>query len=322
MIKCFQQCQAPVSHGLAICQKECVVLKIIACLILIGFSLAPAGCNREEVPQSMTVSTSIEPTGWLIREIAGDIIEVNVLLPSSGSHHSYQPSEAEITKVMASDAYFTIGLAFESRGWIGAIERSPRVGVIDLTEGIKRLELAEHAHHEHDEEGEDHAHDDHSELDPHLWLDPQMLIKMARVTAAKLSAMYPDYTSSFQQNLIDFEQRMMALDNELKEKLEPVQRRDFFVFHPAWGYFGNRYGFKQHAIEVGGREPTDAEISDLIVTARQTSAVNLFVQPQINSATAQRVADAIGMRVVTVDPMAVPIDENLRRFANTLADTQ
>ena len=59
-------------------------------------------------------------------------------------------------------------------------------------------------------------------------------------------------------------------------------------------------------------------MAKLIHQARESGAKVIFVQPQFSTKSAQTVANAIGGRVVPMDPLAQDWAENLRRIASEL----
>jgi zinc transport system substrate-binding protein len=91
------------------------------------------------------------------------------------------------------------------------------------------------------------------------------------------------------------------------------------VFHPSWGYFADDYGLRQLAIEVDGKVPSDAEISRLQRRARELGITVVYVQPQIAGQALHAVADSIGARVETLDPLAPDVIANLRQTATEIA---
>ena len=100
----------------------------------------------------------------------------------------------------------------------------------------------------------------------------------------------------------------------------PLRSRRFMVFHPAWGYFADTYGLTQIAIEQEGKEPGARALTALIEQARAKQVRVIFVQPQFNRKTAQRLAAAIGGRVEPIDPLAENYIDNLRRVARLIAE--
>ena len=101
--------------------------------------------------------------------------------------------------------------------------------------------------------------------------------------------------------------------------LAGVQRSAFMVFHPAWGYFADTYGLKQIPIEVAGKEPGARTLAQIIATGRRAQVKVIFVQTQFSRRTAETIAEALGARVVAVDPLAEDYLNNLRRVAGQFA---
>ena len=114
---------------------------------------------------------------------------------------------------------------------------------------------------------------------------------------------------------------LAALDAELSAALSGLDSRNFLVYHPAWGYFADRYGLTQVAIEREGKEPGARALTALIEQARREGVRLILVQPQMNPKAAEQVARAIGGRVAVADPLAADYVEGLRQLARLLAGT-
>ena len=87
-------------------------------------------------------------------------------------------------------------------------------------------------------------------------------------------------------------------------QLVPLRGASVYVYHPSWGYFCDAYGLHQHAIEVEGKDPSDAELTALQAQARRERVKVIFVQPQIAGRSAQAIAKSLGAEVRTLDPLA------------------
>jgi zinc transport system substrate-binding protein len=97
--------------------------------------------------------------------------------------------------------------------------------------------------------------------------------------------------------------------------LGPLKGREILVFHPAFGYFAERYGLTQRAVESEGKEPGPRQLAALIDTARERGVRVVFVQPQFSRSSAEKIAEAIGGAVVPMDPLASDYLANLERMA-------
>ena len=176
--------------------------------------------------------------------------------------------------------------------------------------------------HRHRQGGPSRGHEDpRSVLDPHAWLSPKRLALQARMVTEALKRLDPSRAKDFDLTLGELLSELDELDRRIKATLAPYRGRAFVVFHPSWGYFADDYGLTQIAIEIEGKEPTDAEITRL---QRQVQALDIpvvFVQPQIAGRAARAVADAMGAELETLDPLAAEIPANLERAAKAIAES-
>ncbi len=93
------------------------------------------------------------------------------------------------------------------------------------------------------------------------------------------------------------------------------------VFHPSWGYFADRYGLQQIAIEKSGKTPSIRQLGKLIEQARKAGVKTIIVQPQFSRRDAETIAQEIGGKVVAIDPLAYDIPATLLKMAETLTSS-
>jgi zinc transport system substrate-binding protein len=188
------------------------------------------------------------------------------------------------------------------------------VRIVDTAAGIKKIPMTEHEEHEH------HGHDhERGGLDPHVWLDPQNLQKMAAVMAAALAEADPANAAAYQANLQAVSSGLDALHEEISRKLAPFKGQSFLVFHPAFGYFAHAYGLRQEAVEIEGKSPAPKQLYELIAEARRDKVRVIFVQPQFDRKNAETIARAIGGKVAALDPLAENVPDNLRLMAEQIS---
>jgi zinc transport system substrate-binding protein len=92
-----------------------------------------------------------------------------------------------------------------------------------------------------------------------------------------------------------------------------------YVFHPSYGYFADRYGLIQIAVETEGKEPGAKKLGDLIRQATADGARAIFVQAQFVSKTARAVARELNIEVIQLDPLARDYLKNLIDIARKIA---
>ena len=216
----------------------------------------------------IVVVTGILPHQWLIEQIGGSHVEAIALVKPGDSPELYQPTDVEVSRLMAANVYFRSGMPFESGPWFTAIQGNPKIHLVDLQAGIT-LQPEEPGHGAAD--------------DPHVWLSPPLLKAQARTVAQELERLDPPHADEYRENLKKLESRIDRADQSIRKTLQPLRGKPMFVFHPAWGYFASEYGLRQVAIQREGKDPTDRELTELQELARQEGVKVIFVQPQFAS---------------------------------------
>jgi len=281
----------------------------------------------------VNVQVSILPQKYCVERIGKDRVNVDVLVKPGKSPEIYSPSPDQIKTLVSADIYFRIGIDFET-GLMDKIQSVAGLKIVDTREGITLRDMAAH-HHEgedHDAshaEGEDHDHDaEHHEdkkghahigKDPHIWMSPENIKIQAHTIFQALAGMDPEGREAYQTNYDDFIRDLEALDLHLKTTLKPLQGENLFVFHPAFGYFTDRYGLHQIAVETMGKAPKGKELSNIIKLAKKEKARVIFVQPQFDQSAAEKIASAINGVVMPMDPLAYDYIANMEAMAKTIA---
>ncbi len=274
---------------------------------------------RAAESERLTVVVSIVPQAWLVRQIAGDV-EVVTLVGPGESPHTFQPSDAQVSRLMRADLFFRIGVSFERGPWFDALAAPGKPPIVDMRRGIKLRRMVGHTHG-----FEGAGRDDvptgpyHVEPDPHIWLSPRLLKTQARTVTDALIEVDPSRKTQYEARLEEVERRLDEVSRTIRGKLGRHASKAFLVFHPAWGYFAQDFGLRQIAVEPEGKAPTDFELTRLQRQARAEGIRILFAQPRIAGRSARAVAAAIGGRVEPLDPLAPDIPKNLLHFAEMLA---
>ncbi len=76
------------------------------------------------------------------------------------------------------------------------------------------------------EDGHDHAEHDHSEEDPHIWLDPKKAVQQVENIRDALIAADPEGNQIYTANAADYITKLQALDQEISKTLAPYAEKD------------------------------------------------------------------------------------------------
>lgn len=274
--------------------------------ILVIAALAPAAtAGSSDRP---VVFVSIPPQKFVVEQLAGGRVHVEVMLPPGASPATYEPTPRQMAALNSADLYLQIGVPFEGPvlGKISTV--APGLEVVDCRQGVELVPMEDH-------HADDHGH---GPLDPHIWLDPVRMKTVAGTTARALSEKLPA-AADIEKSLTGLLAAIDATDRRVKERLEPFKGRDLLVFHPAYGYFARRYGLVQIAVESEGKAPSSRQLAEIVDSLRDRNTPAIFVQPQFSQTAARRVADALGCQVVMLDPLAEEYLVNLESMAERIA---
>ena len=259
------------------------------------------------------ITVSILPQKYFVEKITKDKFEINVMVQPGASPHTYEPKTSQMKALAASKVYFSTGVSFE-HVWLDKFKKNAKKTLfVDLSNGIEKLAMAEHEHHdeeeheEHKDEHKAHDHDEHKHeakdnhdgedgLDPHIWLDPILVKIQAKNiydTMLKVDAQNADF---YKENYDQFIKELDELDANLKTILAPFKDKAFMVFHPSWGYFAKRYELEQISIEIQGKEAKPNELVELIEEAKKHDIKIVFVSPQFSQKSAQTTGETARLR--------------------------
>lgn len=292
--------------------QRCVAFLLPGFVVFASFGCDASSPSADKPSDVLEVAVSILPQAEFLRRIGGSHVQPIVLVGPGQSPATFDPTLKQMARLAHARLYFRIGVAFEDRLVAKIRAAYPELQIIDTRRGIDLRAIEEDTDLEH----QHHA----GEPDPHIWLNPRLVKVQSRTICDALKLADPAHATDFERNLVAFEADLDAVDARITELLAPLKGGEFFVFHPAFGYFGDAYGLRQVAVETGGKEPTARQLSALIERAKKQNVKLILVQRQFATAGARAVANAIGGAVLIVDPLAEDYLDNLWRIASTIAE--
>jgi zinc transport system substrate-binding protein len=264
----------------------------------------------------LDVFVSITPQAYFVDKIGGQFVKTDILVNPGQSPETYEPTLRQMTNLADCDVFFRIGLPFENHLLRKVSESIPRLNISNSVESIK-LRVMDDVH------GDDFTHDTnetHGATDPHVWLDPLLVKVVAENIFNELNRIDPEHKDIYTENLTAFLKELDSLDKKIEVTLEPYKGRSFIVFHPILGYFADRYGLNQIAVEIDGKEPGARQLVTLIDIAKKENVKTIFVQPQFSTKSARRIAESINGTVKTLDALAYDYINNMETIARKLAE--
>jgi ABC-type Zn uptake system ZnuABC Zn-binding protein ZnuA len=262
-------------------------------IFAIVFFLAVSSIGSVAFAQPMKVVASIFPVGDMVKEVGGDRVSVQVLLPPGASPHVFEPTPGMAKELSQAGLFFEVGagLDFWAEKLVKAMK--PNIRVVVLSNGMKLLR----------EEGE-HGHE-HGAANPHVWLDPVLAMEMVKRIGKVLAQTDPPGAEIYRKRGSDYIAKLKILDAEIRKTVSTFAIKSFVSFHPAWDYFALRYGLKDAGVieESPGEEPAPRKLEAIVKAIRHYHIRAVFAEPQLNPKVADVIAHEAGVKVVMLDPI-------------------
>ncbi|MFP6864284.1 MAG: zinc ABC transporter substrate-binding protein ZnuA [Pseudomonas sp.] len=287
-------------------------------LLLISFSLSFA------VQADVRVLTSIKPLQLIAAAVQDGVGQPDVLLPPGASPHHYALRPSDVHRVRDADLLYWISADLESfLPRVLAGRDKPSVAVQDLP-GMALRHFGDSAEHKDDHadhadhadqapaaEQHDHAHRPGS-LDAHLWLLPANARVIAGKIAADLAQADPANAARYQANAKEFGQRLDALDQRLKSRLNGLSGKPYFVFHEAYDYFEAAYGLNHAGVfsVLGEVQPGAQHVAAMRERLQQAGPSCVFSEPPFRPRLAQTLTAGLPVTLAELDSMGgtLPVD--------------
>ncbi|MDY4554679.1 MAG: zinc ABC transporter substrate-binding protein [Prevotella sp.] len=251
-------------------------------------------CSSAKNDNANKITVSIEPLRYLTEQIVGDRFEVVTMVPKGSSPETYEPTARQMADLSESILYIKVGeLGFE-RTWMPRLtSNAPHITVVNSSEGITS----------------------HIGDDPHSWMSARNAIIMAHNIYEAVKRIDVKDSVFFRQRLDSLCSVIHATDKYIRQTTAQAQCKSFIIYHPALTYFASDYGLEQLALEEHGREPSAAELEQIISTARAKGVKTMFVQREFANRNVDIITNTIGARKVEINPLGYDWNKEMRRIA-------
>ena len=144
----------------------------------------------------------------------------------------------------------------------------------------------------------------HEAGDPHMWLDPNLVITYVENIRDGLTQADPAGADVYKSNAEAYIAQLQELDTFIKEQVEtiPAERRLLVTNHEALGYFAERYGFEvvDTILPSFSSEASASaqEIAAAVDAVKNSGAPAIFLGEVENADLADQIASETGVMVV------------------------
>jgi zinc transport system substrate-binding protein len=227
-----------------------------------------------------TVVTSFYPLAFVARRIVGDHAQVLDL-----THPGQEPHDIELTVRQTADLADADVVVYE-RGFQAAVDDAVDQSSSD---------------HEVDASVSGGVAGD----DPHFWLDPTRLAKVATAVEGQVAKADPAHRADYERNLATLRRQLTGLDAAFRQGLASCRITTIVVSHDAFGYLGRRYGLR--VVGINGlspdAEPSPAHIRQLQDLITGAGITTVFSERLASRELADTLAHDLHIRTAILDPI-------------------
>lgn len=272
------------------------VNRVFALLLCAFMLFALCACSEqgektEGDGEKLQVVCTLFPQYDFVREIAGDCVELTLLLPPGVESHSYDPTPSDMKAVASADIVIRVGENMET--WSSKLMGSAGDGAVllDLADEMG-LELEAHEH------GDDEHADSAKERDPHIWTDPVLAKDMVRIITEKLCELDEKNAAEYDSRSELYISKLEALDKDIKEIVGNAKRKTVvFSGRFALKNFTDRYGLTAvSALDAcaDNSEPSAAAVAKIVDTVKDENIPVIFYEELIEPKTAKIISSETG----------------------------
>ncbi len=232
-----------------------------------------------------TIAASFYPLAWVAEQVAGDrAVVTNLTNPGT------EPHDAELSVTQAAALASATVILYEKglQPSVDAAVTSASGRVVEATEYASLMTP----------KGE-------AQADPHFWLDPTQLAKVAEgftTALAKADEANADY---YRARFGLLQRRLAELDRDWQRGLNNCTNRTLVVTHRSFGYLGQRYGLT--IVPIAGlspdAEPSAKQLAAVAKSATRAGVTTIFTEPLSSPAIADTLARQLGLKTAVLDPV-------------------
>lgn len=267
-------------------------------LLVLVVSLIVAACGgtgsgtggQTPVPGALRVVATTTVLADLVREVGGDLVSVESLVPRGGEVHTFDPTPTAVQRVAQAGLIVANGLGLDD--WLTAIATDAGTGapVVRLAENLPGVTYLT-------------GGAAGGTTNPHLWLNVAYASTYVNRIEAALAAADPPNAAAYRGNADAYRTRLAALDTDIRTRIEalPAASRVVVSFHDAFPYFAAAYGLTVvgSIVDSPGQDPSAGTIADLVTKIRASGARAIFAEAQFSPKLAQTIGGETGATVVT-----------------------
>ncbi|MEW1738507.1 zinc ABC transporter substrate-binding protein AztC [Nocardia beijingensis] len=260
------------------------------CALVAAALLALTACSNAGADRGgIVVTTNI--LGDLTRAVAGDAVEVTVLMQANADPHFFALSAQQAARLERASLIVYNGLGLEE-SVLRNVEAAEKAGVAAVSVGAA-IDPIDYS-----------ADEANGGPDPHFWTDPRRVRKAVEVIRDRIIERVDGVDAAAVHAGADrYLTELDGLDRWMTERFAtiPAERRKLVTNHHVFGYLAQRFGFEVvGAVIPGGTtlaSPSPSDLAALAGTVRAAGVSAIFADSSQPDRLARVLAEQAGVHV-------------------------
>ena len=250
--------------------------------------------------------------GEYVKQVAGQNVDVEVLMPYTVDPHTYEPSPKDVAKISDADLVFHVGIKYENSALLKLLENTVQAeqALIALGSKVNPVEFKTDDHDDHDDEDkhddhDDHAGHDHGVFDPHFWFDPTRVALAVGEIKEELIKLDPENKNSYELSANSYVEKLKDLDKQIEALIQtiPDENRHMVTTHESLGYLESRYGLEVLVTVIPSLTTEDGVtpkgLVEVIEEIKEHKIKVIFLESESPSKSAEVIAKETNARLVS-----------------------
>jgi ABC-type Zn uptake system ZnuABC Zn-binding protein ZnuA len=232
-------------------------------IVLLALALALSACSSSLGTKSSSgfeVVTTVSPITDIARNVAGNVVHVDGLIPEGVDSHTFEPTPGSVRLIGKADIIFLNGLHLE--------DPTLRLANANHKPGARIYQLGPQVISQNQYVYDFSFPKTGGKPNPHLWMDPAFAIRYAELIRDQLIAVYPAGADQFRANTRAYLMLLNRLNAAVQTAVDtiPPANRVLLTYHDSFAYFAKHYGLRViGAIQPSDfAEPSGKEVASLI----------------------------------------------------------
>jgi manganese transport system substrate-binding protein len=239
--------------------------------------------NESEASEKPQVLTTFTVVADMVREVAGDRVEVNSITKPGAEIHGYEPTPGDLRRAASADLVIQNGMNLEK--WFEQFIDDARAPSVSLTDGVDAIPIAGQSEYA-------------GKPNPHAWMSVQNAQIYVDNIQKALTDLDPEGAAYFAANAKRYKAQLaqIGVDAQREVKKLPPNRRALVSCEGAFSYLARDYGLtEQYLWPVNAEaEGTPQQIAKSVDFVKDRDVKSVFCESTVSNKAQKQVAQESG----------------------------